>query len=135
MCQQYVYKVMPAPEEYKNNLGNLLKHKRESLGLSKREMARRTGLPSHDTIRRLENGDYTHYPERETLEKIALNVFEVELRELEDLIAPSNLNPKLTVGSVLACCEQFSDVQDLNKVITVCSRRIAEILESSSTTE
>lgn len=125
---------MPAPEEYKKNLGNLLKHKRESLGLSKREMARRTGLPSHDTIRRLENGDYIHYPERETLEKIAQNLFEVELRELEDLIAPGSLNPKLTLGSVITCCEQFTEVKDLNKVIAVCSRRIAEILESSSTT-
>lgn len=123
---------MPAPEEYKQNLANLLKHKRESLGLSKREMARRTGLSSHDTIRRLENGNYTNYPEKETLEKIAQNLFEVELQELEDLITPGNLNPKLTVGSVITCCEQFNDVKDLNKVIAVCSRRIAQILESSS---
>ena len=126
---------MVAPKQYKENLGNVIRHKRESMNLSRRELARQTGIPSHDTIRRLELGDYIHYPERETLERLAKHLFEISLREFEDLIVPNEAEAgksELILGSILMRCEQLSEVKDLSKVIKLCADRITQILEESA---
>lgn len=124
---------MVAPKQYKDNLGNLIRHKRESMNLSRRELAKKAGIPSHDTIRRLETGDYIHYPERETLERVAKYLFAISLRELEDLITFSEIeleNAELFVAAILLRCEHLDNVKDLGRVLKLCTEKITSYIES-----
>ena len=119
---------MAAPKEYKDNLGKLIKQRREILDISQREFARRAEIPSHSTIRSLENGDYLDYPERETLEKIAKNIFKISLDELLELIDAKPANPNLMIGSVILQIERLETVEDCLEAMDAISRRVRVLL-------
>ncbi len=120
---------MVAPRQYKQNLGKLMQKKRDELKMSRRALARLTSLPSHDTIRRLETGDYVQYPDRETLEKLAKHLFNCQLQELENLLSSDREESQLSLGGLIMYCERLESLDDLSQVISVCARRIREILD------
>ena len=123
---------MVAPQQYKQNLGRLIQKKRDELKISRRALARLTSLPSHDTIRRLETGNYVQYPDRETLEKLAKHLFNCSLQELENLLSSDREESQLSLGGLIMYCERLESLDDLSQVISVCARRIREILDKGS---
>ena len=118
-----------APQQYKQNLGRLIQKKRDELKISRRALARLTSLPSHDTIRRLETGNYVQYPDRETLEKLAKHLFNCSLQELESILSSDREESQLSLGGLIMNCERLESLDDLSQVISVCARRIREILD------
>ena len=125
---------MVAPREYKENLARIIKEKRESLSISRREFANRAKIPSHSTIACLEKQEYLGYPKTETLEKIAKNIFSIELSEFSEMIEPQKDNQEeaFVVGSILCQVNKINNMEDCIEVIEAVNSRIRELIELAS---
>ena len=114
---------MVATRKYKNRLASLIKNKRKQLNISKREFARRAKFKSHDTVTRLESGEYLDYPARETLEKLAYNVFDVTVTELEQMIEPVG-STTLQFDKLVIECEQLENELEILELIKILCNRL-----------
>ncbi len=118
---------MELTKQQQKNLGIIIVKMRDKLTISRRELARRIGINSHEVIKALEHGEIT--PAEEDLRKIANNMLEVSLVELLDLLNSSPSNSQLSFYSAVIACENIQSLEDCLEINRLVTEKAQNILE------